>query len=138
MDLDLIGVRGAPRHTLEDVYQALRGAKLSELIATFITDWQDQRGQARYALFARWGHHAFLTKDAFGPRFGGEGDAALRELVEWLQSHGVVKFYETVLPPSEYAGIFGAEAGKVMNQIMASANPADPALYTKTGYSSRM
>jgi hypothetical protein len=138
MDLDQIGTRGAPRHTLEDLHEALKGAKFSELIATFVTDWQDQRGKARYALLARWGRHAVLTMDAFGPGFGKEGDAALSELVGWLQGQGVVKFYETVLPPSEYSALFAAEPDEALTRIMASANPADPTLYTKNGYSSRM
>ena len=138
MDLDLIGTRGAPRHTLEDLYQALKGARFPELIATFVTDWQDQRGKARYALLARWGQHAVLTMDAFGPRFGGEGDVALRELVEWLVSHGVIKFYETVLPPSEYSALFSLEPEEAITRVMASSNPADPMLYTRTGYASRL
>jgi hypothetical protein len=138
MDLDLIGIRGAPRHTLEDLHLALKGAKFSDLIATFVTDWQDQRGKARYALLARWGRHGVLTMDAFGPRFGPQGDAALGELVEWLQGQGVVKFYETVLPPSEYAALFDAEPDTALTRIMASSNPADPMLYTKTGYTSRL
>ncbi|PZA07882.1 MULTISPECIES: DUF3197 domain-containing protein [unclassified Meiothermus] len=136
--MEVIGLRGAPQHTLEALQEALKGARFPELIVTFVTDWQDQRNKARYAVFVRSSKHSLLTMDAFGPAFGPEGDQALSELVHWLEEKGVHKWYESVVPPSEYAALFETDPDEVHRQLVANANPSDPALYTHRGYTSRM
>lgn len=136
--MEVLGVRGAPQQTLAALMEALKGARFPDLIVTFVTDWQDQRKKARYAVFVRGGKHPLLTMDAFGPAFGPEGDRALVELVQWLQDKGVRKWYESVIPPSEYAALFEIDPDDVYRQLAANANPSDPALYTHKGYASRM
>lgn len=139
MELNVVGLRAAPKETLEDLQQALRGASFERLIVTLVTDWQDQRGKARYAVFARGGVKTpVLSFDAFGPAFGAAGDDALAALVQWLQEKGVTHFYEVVLPPSEYAAVFVEDPEAVYQQLVAAANPTDPVLYLKKGYTSRM
>lgn len=128
--MEVIGVRGAPRQTLEALKEALKGARFPDLIVTFVTDWQDQRKKARYAVFVRGGKNSVLSMDAFGPAFGPEGDRALTELVHWLQDKGVHRWYESVIPPSEYAALFELEPDAVYRQLTANANPSDPTLYT--------
>lgn len=136
--MEVIGARGAPKQTLEALREALKGARFPELIVTFVTDWQDQRKGARYAVFVRGSKNPVLTMDAFGPAFGPEGDRALTELVHWLQEKGVHKWYESVIPPSEYAALFELDPDDVYRQLVANANPSDPTLYTHKGYASRM
>lgn len=136
--MEVIGIRGAPRETLEALQEALKGARFPDLIVTFVTDWQDQRKKARYAVLVRGGKHSVLTMDAFGPAFGPGGDQALAELVHWLQDKGVHKWYESVTPPSVYAALFEIDPEAVYRQLTANANPSDPTLYTHKGYTSRM
>jgi len=49
--MEVLGVRGAPKQTLAALMEALKGARFPDLIVTFVTDWQDQRIKARYAVF---------------------------------------------------------------------------------------
>jgi hypothetical protein len=138
--MELVGVRAAPHETWEALKVALKGVKFDEAVVTLITDWQDHRATARYAVYVREGKHRVLSFDAFGPRFGKAGDDTLRELVNWFLEHGVDvdNFRESVLPPSEYSALF--ELGEVeANQVLsASANYADPLLYIKRGFASRL
>ncbi|RIH82079.1 DUF3197 domain-containing protein [Calidithermus roseus] len=130
MELNVVGLRAAPRETLEDLQQALRSASFNRLVVTLVTDWQDQRNQARYAVFARGGLKApVLSLDAFGPAFGKPGEEALATLVQWLREKGVTHFYEAVLPPSEYSALFLEDPEEVYKRLVAAANPTDPALY---------
>lgn len=136
--MELVGTRGAPRETLADLKDALKGLSFDQAVVTLVTDWQDQRKNARYAVFVRDGSRRVLTMDAFGPRFGPEGDDALREMVEWFQARGVTHFYESVFPPSEYSSLFELDGAEANALLVATANPADPLLYIRRGYTSRM
>ena len=136
--MELVGLRGAPQKTLSALKEALKGVDFSEAAVTYITDWQDQRAHSRFAVFARQGRHRILSLDAFGPRFGPQGDLALRELTLWLIERGVANFKEAVIAPSEYAALFELEDAEAEKLILATANPTDPMLYIKRGFTSRM
>lgn len=135
--MELVGTRGSPRETFADLKEAVKGTHFDGAVVTLVTDWQDQRKTARYAVFVRQGKHRVLSMDAFGPRFGAEGDNALREMVQWFQERGVTHFYESVFPPSEYAALFELDGDKADQLLVATANPADPLLYIKKGFISR-
>lgn len=134
--MEVIGLRGAPQKTLLALKEALKGVVLPEAVVTYITDWQDQRGEARFAIFVRQGRRRILSMDAFGPRFGAEGEAALEEMTQWFLERGVTLFREAVVSPSEYGALFELEERALEQQIEASGNPADPLLYLKRGFTS--
>ena len=136
--MELIGIRAAPKETLADLKEALKGVDFPEAIVTLITDWQDQRKNSRYAVFVRQGKHRVLSLDAFGPRFGPEGDDALAELVKWFQERGTILFKEAVFAPSEYSALFELEGDQANWLLVANAAPTDPLLYINKGYNSRM
>lgn len=138
--MELVGVRAAPKETWEALKHALRGFELDEATVTLVTDWQDHRASARYAVFVREGRRRVLTLDAFGPRFGAVGDDTLRELVNWFLEQGVDidNFREAVLPPSEYSALFELDEDQAGQVLAASANYADPVLYIKRGFASRL
>ncbi len=135
--MEVVGVRGAPQKTLLALKEALKGVDFPEAAVTYITDWQDQRANARFAIFMREGKHRILSLDAFGPRFGAAGDAALREITLWFIERGVTEFKEAVVAPSEYAALFELDDGEAQKQIATSANPTDPMLYIKREFTSR-
>ncbi len=135
--METVGLRGAPRETFAALQEALKGVNLPEAIVVYITDWQDQRTQARYAVYILEGKRRVLSRDAFGPRFGPEGERALHELTRWLLEQGASQFKEAVLPPSEYAVLLEAEPSAAHLLLLASANPTDPALYLKPTSRSR-
>jgi hypothetical protein len=135
--MEVVGLRGAPQKTLQALKEALKGVDFPEAVVTYLTDWQDQRAQARFAIFVRQGKHRTLSRDAFGPRFGLEGDAALREITLWFIERGVTDFKEAVVAPSEYAGLFELEDEEAHKLIIACANPTDPMLYIKREFTSR-
>ncbi len=128
--LEPIGVRAAPRLTLEALTSALRGQRLGEARVFFITDWQDRRGEARYALLLQLGRRLYLTPDAFGPAFLG-GEEALAELLAFLEAQGARRLYEAIIPPGAWNRLYALPAEEVLAWIQALANPADPALYRR-------
>jgi len=138
--MELVGIRAAPKETLVKLKEALKGVRFEEAIVTLVTDWQDQRARARFAVYVREGKQRVLSLDAFGPRFGPEGDDALRELMQWFLDRGVDVnlFREVVLPPSEYAVLFELDGDEVNQLLVAKANYADPKLYINRGFTSRM
>ncbi len=136
--MELVGTRGSPHETFADLKEAVKGTHFDGAVVTLVTDWQDQRKNARFAVFVRQGPHRVLSLDAFGPRFGPEGDQTLREMVQWFQERGVTHFYESVFPPSEYAALFEMDSDEADHLLVATANPADPLLYIKRGFASRM
>ena len=138
--MELVGIRAVPVETLEAVKHAVRGLKFDEAIVTLVTDWQDHRSTARFAVYVREGKHRVLSFDAFGPKFGKLGDNTLRELVQWFLEHGVDidNFREAVLPPSEYSALFELEDNQANLVLSSSANYADPLLYIKRGFASRL
>lgn len=69
--MERIGLRAAPRLTLEALKEALKGFRLPEAKVYLVTDWQDRREKARYALLLHGGKKDLLTPDAFGPAFPG-------------------------------------------------------------------
>ncbi len=136
--MNIVGLRGAPKETLAELKEALKGVDFLEATATYITDWQDQRARARYAIYVQEGKHRVLSLDAFGPRFGSEGDDALRDLTLWLSERGVSSFKEAVIAPSEYAALFEQSDEEIGKLLAATANPTDPMLYVKRDFTSRM
>ncbi len=135
--MDTVGIRGAPRETLSALKEALKGVNFTQAVVTYLTDWQDQRARARFAIFVREGKRRVLSLDAFGPRFGAEGDAALREITLWFIEQGVTEFREAIVAPSEYAALFERGEEEVGKLIAATANPTDPMLYVKREFTSR-
>lgn len=138
MEILIVGTRGAPKATLSALKQALEGANPARLIVTLVTDWQDQRKHARYAVFIRGLPQPILSLDAFGPAFGPQGDQALHELVVDLLQRGVQHWYEAVLPPSEFAYLFTRDPEEIYPLLVAAANPSDPNLYILEGFASRL
>jgi len=135
--MELVGARGAPTKTLSALKESLKGVDFAEAVVNYLTDWQDQRAKARFAIFVYQGTHRVMSLDAFGPRFGSEGDSALREITLWFIERGVTDFKEVVIAPSEYSALFELEGQEATKRIMASANPADPMLYIKREFTSR-
>lgn len=132
--MEVIGIRGAPKLTLPAFQNALKPVNLSEAAVYFLTDWQDQRAKARFAVFVREGKQSILSLDAFGPKFGAEGGRALQELTLWLIEQGVRDFKEAVIAPSEFAALFELDHEEASMLIGASASPTDPTLYVKDGF----
>jgi hypothetical protein len=129
--MEVIGIRGAPRLTLPALLNALKQVNLSEATVYFLTDWQDRRAKARFAVLVRDGTESILSLDAFGPKFGAGGSKALQELTLWLIEQGVRDFKEAVIAPSEFAALFELDGNEASKLIGASANPTDPALYVQ-------
>ncbi|MCX7783337.1 MAG: DUF3197 domain-containing protein [Meiothermus sp.] len=136
--MELVGIRGAPQETLSALKEALKGVDFTQAVVSYLTDWQDQRAKARFAIFVREGKHRVLSLDAFGPRFGPQGDAALKEITLWFIERGVTDFKEAVIAPSEYGALFELDDEEANKLIVTSANPTDPMLYVKREFTSRM
>ncbi|WP_114312735.1 DUF3197 domain-containing protein [Thermus caldifontis] len=128
--MERIGLRASPRITLEALKEALKGVRISEAKVYLITDWQDRRHQARYALLIHGGKKDLLTPDAFGPAFPG-GEEALSELVDLLLRLGARKFYEAVVSPAELTALLGLPPEELIRRVNAIANPTDPGIYLK-------
>ena len=123
-----MGLRASPQATLKAIQEALRGVRLQDASVYLITDWQDQRDRARYAVLIHTPRRDILSMDAFGPAFPG-GEEALGRLLAFLQAQGARRFYETVLPRSALYTLFETEDSEALRLVMASANPLDPALF---------
>jgi len=128
--MERVGLRSAPKATLEALKEALRGLRLPEAKVYLITDWQDQRDRARYALLVHTPRKDLLTPDAFGPAFPG-GEEALSELVGLLLERGARRFYEAVVSPGELTALLGYPTEEVLKRVNAIANPTDPGIYLK-------
>ncbi|MGQ9510905.1 MAG: DUF3197 domain-containing protein [Thermaceae bacterium] len=126
--MERLGLRASPQATLKALLEALRGARLKGTRVYLITDWQDRREEARYAVLIRTPRKDFLTPDAFGPAFPG-GKEALGRLLEFLEEQGVEQFYEVVLPRSTLYALFESDDQEVLAKVLASANPADKGRY---------
>lgn len=126
--MERVGLRASPQTTLKAIQEALKGVRLQDASVYLITDWQDQRGRARYAVLIHTPRRDVLSMDAFGPAFPGGGEA-LGELLAFLQAQGARRFYETVLPRSALYTLFEAEDSEALRPVMAAANPLDPALF---------
>lgn len=125
-----MGLRAAPRLTLKALEEALRGVRLPEAKVYLITDWQDRRDKARYALLLHGGKKDLLVPDAFGPAFPG-GEEALAELVRLLLQGGARKFYEAVVSPGEMTALLDLPPEELVKRVVAVANPTDPGIYLK-------
>lgn len=123
-------MRAAPRASLEALKAALGGQKLSEAKVYLITDWQDRRDKARYALLLHGGKKNLLVPDAFGPAFPG-GEEALSELVGFLLERGARRFYEAVVSPGELTALLGYPSEEIVKRVNAVANPTDPGIYLR-------
>ncbi|WP_018111817.1 DUF3197 domain-containing protein [Thermus igniterrae] len=128
--MERIGLRGAPRTTLEALKEALKGLRLSEAKVYLITDWQDRREKARYALLIHGGRRDLLVPDAFGPAFPG-GEAALSQLMALLLQGGARRFYEAVVSPGEMTALLDLPPQALLARVNAIANPTDPGIYLK-------
>ncbi len=125
-----MGLRAAPRLTLKALEEALRGVRLPEAKVYLITDWQDRRDKARYALLLHGGKKDLLVPDAFGPAFPG-GEEALAELVRLLLQGGARRFYEAVVSPGEMTALLDLPPEELVKRVVAVANPTDPGIYLK-------
>ncbi|MGQ9735232.1 MAG: DUF3197 domain-containing protein [Thermaceae bacterium] len=132
--MERLGLRASPQATLKALLEALRGARLKGIRVYLITDWQDRREEARYAVLIRTPRKDFLTPDAFGPAFPG-GKEALGKLLEFLEEQGVEQFYEVVLPRSTLYALFESDDQEVLAKVLASANPADKGLFLSATHS---
>jgi Protein of unknown function (DUF3197) len=103
--LDPIGTSGASLETLEEVKLAAKNFVFAQTTVTLITDWQDRRENARYALMLHQGTKTILTNEAFGPRYGQAGKAALSSLIAWLLEKGASNFKESILAPHGFARV---------------------------------
>ncbi|WP_038059069.1 DUF3197 domain-containing protein [Thermus amyloliquefaciens] len=128
--MERVGLRASPRLTLEALKEALKGVRFPEAKVYFLTDWQDRRPQARYAVVIHGGKKDLLTPDAFGPAFPG-GEEALSELVELLLRLGAKKFYEAVVSPAELPELLDLPPEALIPRVNAIANPTDPGIYLK-------
>ena len=128
--MERVGLRAAPRLTLEVLKEALKGVRFPEAKVYFLTDWQDRREEARYAVVIHGGKKDLLTPDAFGPAFPG-GEAALSELVALLLERGARRFYEAVVSPGEMTALLELPPEELLRRVNAIANPADPGIYLK-------
>ncbi len=127
--MERIGLRGAPRLSLEALKEALRKARLGDTRVYLLTDWQDHRDRARYALLLH-GRKDLLVPDAFGPAFPG-GQEALAEAIAFLEALGARRFYEAVIPPGELGALLDGPPEALLARVLAAANPVDPALYRR-------
>jgi len=128
--MERVGLRAAPRLTLEALKEALKGVRFPEAKVYLITDWQDRREEARYAVVIHGGKKDLLTPDAFGPAFPG-GEAALSELVALLLERGARRFYEAVVSPGEMTALLSLLPEELLARVNAIANPTDPGIYLK-------
>ena len=128
--MERVGLRAAPRLTLEALKEALKGVRFPEAKVYLITDWQDRREEARYAVVIHGGKKDLLTPDAFGPAFPG-GEAALSELVALLLERGARRFYEAVVSPGEMTALLSLPPEELLARVNAIANPTDPGIYLK-------
>lgn len=126
---DPVGLQGQPAETLEAVRRELKPFDLERTVVVLVTDWQDSRGNARYALLARDGERVLLSESAFGPLYGESGTAALRTLVRGLLDDGAVNFKETIVAPHEFSRLLEDPTPEGLVGLLASANPSDPQLY---------
>lgn len=128
--MERVGLRASPRLTLEALREALKGVRFPEAKVYFLTDWQDRREEARYAVVIHGGKKDLLTPDAFGPAFPG-GEAVLSELVALLLERGARRFYEAVVSPGEMTALLELPPEELLRRVNAIANPADPGIYLK-------
>ncbi|WP_038043415.1 DUF3197 domain-containing protein [Thermus tengchongensis] len=128
--MERVGLRAAPRLTLEALKEALKGVRFPEAKVYLITDWQDRREEARYAVVIHGGKKDLLTPDAFGPAFPG-GEAALSELVALLLERGARRFYEAVVSPGEMTALLSLPPKELLARVNAIANPTDPGIYLR-------
>ncbi len=127
--LDPIGTSGASLETLEEVKLAAKNFVFAQTTVTLITDWQDRRENARYALMLHQGTKTILTNEAFGPRYGQAGKAALSSLIAWLLEKGASNFKESILAPHEFARVLEDANPANLQRLAALANPSDPNIY---------
>ena len=130
-NLDPIGLQGSPTETLEAMHAALRNFDLKHAIVTIISDWQDRRDTARYAVLVRSGDKTALSEDAFGPRYGAAGKQALEQLLESLSSKGAINFKEAIIAPPEFSRLLEYPDAHAILKLISSANPASPAIWSK-------
>jgi len=130
--MEILGFKGLPRETLEQLEPKLKKLHFPSLKAIFVTDRQGERDRARYRVFLVGGKHAYLTEQAFGRGYGESGAEAMAQLVQRLERGGATRgaFKEAILPPDVYAAIEAMDDGTLRKRLLANANPADPALFT--------
>jgi Protein of unknown function (DUF3197) len=130
-NLDPIGLQGSPLETLNAMQTVLKGLDLKHATVTVISDWQDRRDSARYAVLVKSGPRVALSEDAFGPRYGAGGTKAMADLLEHLSAKGAINFKESVLAPHEFSRLLEYPDAHAILQLTANANPASPAIWSK-------
>ena len=128
--LEPVGFQGQPSATLEAFRAATKNLDLQHAEVIVITDWQDRRATARYAVLVHAQSKAVLSEDAFGPRYGVTGRTALRDLINGMHERGVVSFKERIIAPHEFSRMMEASPNGLVRSVNAGANPVDPRVYT--------
>ena len=126
---DPLGVLGAPAETLRALTDHFEGQDLSDAVLVFVTDTQGKRANARYAAVLHTPAETAVTVDAFGPRFGEEGEGALRSLASWARSAGVVNVKETIISGYDFGRWLREPDQMELNKLMAAANPSSLDIY---------
>jgi hypothetical protein len=126
---ETLGTTGQPRETLAALVTPLKSLNAATTTVVLVTDWQGRRESAHYALFAHDKGQTVISADAFGPRYGATGVAALRELIESLQNRGAENFKEAILAPHEFNRLLDDPSKAMILRLLAIANPSDVALY---------
>lgn len=135
---DTLGTPGAPGSTLEALKRHFQDSEPSGLSGDrliLLTDTQGHRSRARYAaLLTQEGgtgeaRTAVITAPAFGPHYGPQGAAALRELAHWGQEREL-PVRETVLNRPDFNRVVEEPDAEEVERLVAASNPSDYGIYT--------
>ncbi len=126
---DPLGVLGAPAETLRALTDHFGDQDLTGAILVLVTDTQGKRDHARYAAVVHTKSETALTVDAFGPRFGEEGEGALRSLAGWARAAGIENVKETVISSYDFGRWLREPEEAEVNKLMAAANPSNLDIY---------
>ena len=128
-----IGVVGAPHETLNELTTYFEGVDLSGAMLILLTDTQGRRPDARYAILVHTPDLSVLTVDAFGPRFGTDGEQALRDAAAWARNHGIENVKETVVNTYDFNRVVREPDEAEVRRLIAAANPSDLGIYLVRG-----
>lgn len=128
-----IGVVGAPHETLGELKAHFGATDLTGAMLILLTDTQGKRADARYAVMVHTPDLSVLTVDAFGPRFGADGEQALRDLAAWARAHGIENVKETVVNTYDFNRVVREPDEAEVRRLLAAANPSDLGIYLVRG-----
>lgn len=141
--LESLGVAGAPLQTWQAIQDHFQDCPVPQKsleilhIAThqllsgllvLVTDRQGDRQHARYGVVIHDSEQTVVSSVAFGPQFGVAGVEALQKLVNWAMQRNLV-LRETVIPSSDLSRIMDEPDSLEVEQLLASSNPVDNAIY---------